>query len=81
MEKFPKALHFAAKLEKGKILIFDRDLKIIDTIQSSLEASFNSELAWTGSRLITCGKKGIEYWETSSSPCKLTHKNTKITYI
>ena len=80
MEKSPKALHFAAKLEEGKILIFDQDLKIIDTIQSSLEASFKSDLVLRGSRLITCGM-GIEYWERSTSPCKLTHRNTKISYI
>ena len=78
MEKFPKALHFAAKLDKGKILIFDKDLKIIDTIQTSLKATYGG-LASSGSRLITCGVNGIEYWETS--PCKLTHTNIKITDI
>ena len=81
MEKSPNALHFAAKLDKGKILIFDQDLKIIDTIQSSLEACFKSDVVSRGSRLITCGEKGIEYWETSTYPCKLTHTNTKITEI
>ena len=50
MEKPPKSLHFAAKLEQGKILIFDQDLKIINTIQSSLEAYTKSEVASSGSR-------------------------------
>ena len=81
MEKSPKALQFAAKLENGKILIFDQDLKIINTIQSSLKVCGKSDVVFRGSRLITCGKKGIEYWETSTSPCKLTHTNTKITNI
>ena len=35
-----------------------------------------SDLIVEGSRLITCGVEGIEYWDTSS--CKLTHKNTEI---
>ena len=84
MEKSPTSLHFAAKLDSGDILIFDQDLKIINKIQSSLGVSgiySKSEVVSNGRKLITCGKKGIEYWETSTSPCKLTEKTTKITSI
>ena len=82
MEKSPKSFNFVAKLFKGKILIFDKDLKIINTIESSLKVAgiyTKSEIVLSGSKLITCGVNGTEYWEIPE--CKLTDTNTKPTKI
>ena len=52
----------------------------IDEINSHLGCiDQGSDLIVEGKRLITCGKGGIEYWDTSS--CKLTHKSTEIREI
>ena len=68
---------YYAKLGNGPVLIFDENMNEIDKINSDLKGIFElADLIVEGSRLITCGDKGIEYWDTSS--CKLTHKNTEI---
>ena len=74
---------YYVKLREGHVLIFDENLNKIDEINSDLECANDlhpsSDILIQGSRLITCGDFGIEYWDTSL--CKFTHKNTIMLYI